>query len=93
MCGAARPFFTLTLLLTHAFVSQCRRHDNRMIGNISFVSVKVDRRTNLRDVENVTKLFSSMFCNNYECVLMLRSEIRDNFQICGYGRGKGSAKF
>jgi len=42
MRGAARPFFTLTLLLTYEFVSQCRRHDNRMIGKISFVSGKAD---------------------------------------------------
>jgi len=42
MCGAARPLFTLTLLLTHEFVSQYRRHDNRMIENISFVSGKAD---------------------------------------------------
>jgi hypothetical protein len=90
MCGAARPFFTLTLLLTHEFVSQYRRHDNRMIENITFISVKADTG---HDVENVAKLFSSVFCNNHKCVLKLRAEIRDNLQICGYGRGEGNAKF
>jgi len=55
--------------------------------------VKLILRTNLRDVENVAKLFSSMFCNNHKCVLTLRTEIRDNFQICEYGRRKGNDKF
>ena len=42
MCGATRPSFTLTLLLTNEIVSQYRVHDNRTIDNISFIYGKAE---------------------------------------------------
>jgi hypothetical protein len=73
-----------------SFHSTAKTITERQETFLSYLA-KLILRTNLRDLlENVAKLFSSMCC---KCVLMLRTEISDNFRYVDTEKERGMPHF